>query len=98
LKPAICPVCGRFAIEVQGDMVEFANYAPLPQGYLGHPQGLEWFCNDHLSAAKSASAMPSEEAIKFLKQKYGTSNTPPVQSPDPRNENIVSRFFRFLKS
>ena len=98
MKPAICPVCGRSAIEAHGDMVEFADYAPLPEGYLGHPQGLEWFCDEHLSAAQAASGKPSEEAIKSLKQQYGVVNLPPVQSAKPVNENFVGRFFRFLKS
>lgn len=75
-------------------MVEFANYAPLPQGYLGHPEGLEWFCDDDLAAAKSVADKSSEDAIRFLKSKYGTpSMAYPTQ---PRRENVVKRFLRYF--
>lgn len=28
-------------------MVQFRDYKPLPEGYAGQPQGLEWFCREH---------------------------------------------------
>jgi len=79
-------------------MVEFAEYAPQPEGYLGHPQGLEWFCDDHLIAARAVSGKSSEEAIELIKLQYGVvKNTPPIQSTKPTNQSLVSRVFRFLK-
>jgi len=79
-------------------MVEFADYAPLPEDYIGHPQGLEWFCNDHLNAAQALSDKSYEEAIKVLKAQFRATNNPAEQSTQPANRNTISRFFGFLKS
>ena len=39
----------------------------LPDGMVGHPSGLEWFCGEHLTRARSFAHLPLEEAMERLR-------------------------------
>lgn len=79
-----------------GDWVEFADYSPLPDDQIGHPQGMEWFCDQHLSFAQSVSNLPSDEAIKKIREKFGKANaTKPLQT---RKASLARCIFGFFKS
>ena len=71
MKPAVCIICGNSSSQIEGDWVEFSDYVPLSKNEIGHPKGLEWFCRNHLSAAKSFANYPSEDGIYLLKNKFG---------------------------
>ena len=62
-------------------MVQFKDYQPLPDGLTGHPQGLEWFCNEHLQGAEELSHLHSKEAIAQLRNAEMKS---PSMMPDVR--------------
>lgn len=85
MRPAICQLCGKPAIAElspnQGDWVEFADYQRLEHFPLGHPVGLEYFCDQHLAAAKVLASSTAEAAIKELKEQYG--NLPPYKMTIP---------------
>jgi len=93
VKPAICPVCGTSAIQSKGDHVEFSDYEPLPSDYIGHPHGYEWFCADHLEAAKSMSNLPAENVIKALRDKF-SENTNQPQTNSPVKAGAISRIIK----
>jgi hypothetical protein len=53
-------------------LVEFADFRPLPNGMVGHPRGLEWFCDLHLPAARGLAHLLSGEAMQRLEEHFGT--------------------------
>jgi hypothetical protein len=71
MKPPICEFCGndfRGDSPLRGELVRFADYAPLPEGIVGHPQGLAWFCGEHLEVARSLQERPLPEALKIMRE------------------------------
>ncbi len=70
MMPPECPVCGR---DLRSDpdlkfgQVRFANFEPIDGP--GHPEGLVWFCVDHLDAAKELEHLSSSDAIRELREK-----------------------------
>lgn len=77
MKPPYCFLCHKdcrcaaLHLNAGGDFVQFADFVPLPHGMAGHPQGLEWFCPEHLPAAKTLVLKKSSEALYDLQQTYG---------------------------
>ena len=69
MKPPICEFCGKdFRDDMKnGGMVRFANYEPLPQGMVGHPKGLAWFCGEHLETAESLQGHSLPDALKMMR-------------------------------
>ena len=69
MKPPICEFCGKdFRTESKdGGLVRFADYKPLPQGMVGHPKGLAWFCGQHLEKADSLQDRSLPEALKLMR-------------------------------
>jgi hypothetical protein len=83
MKPPICHLCHRHFREAnaQFDLVEFADYRPLPEGYIGHPHGLEWFCQEHLAAAQAHSSDTVEAAMHALRKTFGLLAEAPQSKP-----------------
>ena len=52
-------------------MVRFANYTPLPDGVIGHPTGLAWFCRRHLRAARSLADESLSDALQAMGMQKG---------------------------
>jgi len=79
MKPPICPVCHRTTSDRvwfrRGGYVEFADYAPLPNGMVGHPRGYEWFCGKHRRAAEKLASGSLTNALAIL-----TGQRPPANS------------------
>ncbi|BBA36912.1 putative uncharacterized protein [Methylocaldum marinum] len=74
MKPAVCGVCGKSAIESHnGDWVTFSDYKHPDNEEIGHPDGLEWFCEMHLEEAKSLSTLVSREALEELRNRHPTT-------------------------
>lgn len=86
MKSPICYLCNKdfrsefFYAGTGGTLVQFKDYQPLPQGAVGHPQGLEWFCNEHLQAAQDLGAYSTAEALFKLTETYGPF---PAYEPKP---------------
>ena len=73
MQPPICALCGvRF--DAGAATVRFSDYRPLPDGMVGHPHGLVWFCGAHLEAAGAVAHLPTEQALTTLR------STPPRSS------------------
>ena len=67
MKPPQCALCGeRFDPAEGGGLVRFADYQPMPEGVVGHPRGLEWFCSAHLEMARSRSYLEAADAIQEM--------------------------------
>ena len=85
MKPAVCFLCGKSAIEEpqdnKGDWLKFADYQQDSSTSLTHPEGLEYVCNEHLSAAKLLINKSSKEALLELQQKYGKFDKAIYQGP-----------------
>ena len=75
MKPAICFLCGKPAAEEhfenKGDWIEFAEYNQENSISLEHPSGLEYLCDEHLSAAKILAEKSSREALTILRNQFG---------------------------
>jgi hypothetical protein len=74
MKPAVCALCGKFATDNSGDWLEFADYEARSSD-LSHPQGLVFFCDVHLSVAKSLSGLASEDALAKLQLTFPNTAT-----------------------
>ncbi len=77
MRPPICAVCYK-RFSNGGGLVRFvlteeeqkrAEKFKQP-GYVGHPPGLEWFCDEHWQAAKDLSNLTKTEALKQLRLKF----------------------------
>lgn len=68
MKPPVCSVCDRQFEPNVDSLVAFADYEPLPEDIVGHPQGLEWVCPEHIQAARSLRHLDSESAIARLRR------------------------------
>ena len=74
MRPPICAVCDRdFRDDLEdndlaGDVVTFIDYEDLPEGMVGHPKGVEWFCSKHIKKAKILSHLSSKVAIYQIQQ------------------------------
>ncbi|HUY25162.1 MAG TPA: hypothetical protein VMV09_07660 [Candidatus Saccharimonadales bacterium] len=72
--PPICAVCLReaasvpdaFPLPLLEHLVYFADYEADPEAMPGQPQGVEWFCIDHLEAAKASSHLPTDRALRII--------------------------------
>jgi hypothetical protein len=95
MKPPVCLLCGKFAGEEsptnRGDWVVFADYDPHHEPSLMHPDGLEYYCDEHVEAAKAQSLKTSSEALLELQKQFGTVFEGPRRKP-------TSWWKRFLMS
>ena len=77
MKSEYCWLCGRdfrcelFYAQSGGELIRFRDFAPLPDGVVGHPRGLEWFCRTHAPAARDLSHLDSASALTELQRQFG---------------------------
>lgn len=80
MKPAVCLLCGKASIDEPspnaGDWVRFADFRPLDAGALGHPTGLEYYCDEHVEAARRLDSYTAAQALETLRGQFGDSLTP----------------------
>jgi hypothetical protein len=69
-------------------LVQFSDFEPLPDGCVGHPGGLEWFCRDHALAAQSLSHLDTETALAELRLRYGAFPEPEPDSTLVRDPSL----------
>lgn len=67
MRPPICDLCHERFSAQNGGLVRFSNYTPLPDGMVGHPKGLAWFCPTHIEAARTLTELTRREAISELR-------------------------------
>ncbi len=62
MKQPICAVCHKWG---KCKLVRFANYKPLDENINddNHPEGLEWFCDKHITCARKLMYLNSYNAI-----------------------------------
>lgn len=74
MEPAVCSVCGRPAVleklGKEGDWLNFADYQEEDKAALAHPDGLHYFCSEHVGPASKLVHMNSSEALDQLKSVY----------------------------
>jgi hypothetical protein len=87
-KPSVCELCRKpHSYETgttKGDWLEFANYVPAPprEITIGHPEGLAYYCDDHVEAARKLVKMADTDALIELRNNYGDVKwQPPVVTP-----------------
>lgn len=76
MRPPICAICKKRFAPSDGGKVYFKETEEQKEynkrfdepGFVGHPSHLEWFCEDHIEAAKELKNLSSTEAIKELKK------------------------------
>jgi hypothetical protein len=91
MTPQYCCLCKKdfrceyFHTGGGGKLVRFRDYRALPLGVSGKPNGLEWFCNEHLTAAQDLAHKNTEEAMSELRQQFGEFAGPewPAHSTGP---------------
>lgn len=82
MRPPICELCSERFDPAEGGLVQFAGHEPLPEGMVGHPRGLGWFCPRHLAAAEALSGLTMSEALARLRR---------TQSPWQRLRGLFKR-------
>ncbi len=84
MRPPICYSCRkRFSPSKEGGKVRFKlseedkvyNKRFEKEGFVGHPKGLEWFCEKHIEKAKSLKHLTIKEASSLLKNGQKVSET-----------------------
>jgi hypothetical protein len=82
VKPQYCWLCGRdfrsewFHTGAGGELVRFRDCEPLPDGYVGQPDGLEWFCREHAPAARALAHLDANTALVELRRQFGEFPVP----------------------
>ena len=66
MKPAICSICGKFP--AAGDWVAFQDHDERQPIGLSHPPGLEYFCDEHVGAARRLVSLDTASALATLKK------------------------------
>lgn len=72
MQPPICDFCHRDQRDEPGlefALVIFRDYRPIDGP--GHPDGLLWFCQDHLGAARSLTHLDSGAALRRMRETDG---------------------------
>ena len=64
MRPPFCAYCRE--LTEGASQVAFADYYPLPDGIIGHPDGLEWFCAKHVASAVKYRHLTVDEALKKI--------------------------------
>lgn len=94
MRPAVCKVCNTSAIQSpNGEWIQFSDYKSLDDEEIGHPDGLEWFCENHVEAAKLLSNKNYSDAIGELRSKYASSTNNIIKRKD--NRKWWQRFINF---
>jgi hypothetical protein len=70
MRPPTCRICGRqFDPDGGGALLTFRradDHRESPAGQTDHPPHQEWFCADHVDAAREYTYLTREEALARL--------------------------------
>jgi hypothetical protein len=97
MKPGICVLCGKPCVDEiapnEGSYVKFSDYEEPEIFSLDDPTGMEYFCDEHVKAAKALSTFTSKDALAALKKQLGV--IPEYKSP--RRIGLLKRIFSIMK-
>lgn len=98
MKPGICALCGKSCVVEEiafnkGSYVKFSDYKKVESFSLDYPTGVEFFCDEHVTAAKALTTFTTKEAIVALKKQFGVI---PEYKP-PRRIGLLKRIFSSIK-
>ncbi len=74
MRPPVCAICDRDIrdirdirdeSELEFDLVQCADFEPIEGP--GHPNGLEWFCADHIEPARKLKNLKRRDAVNRIK-------------------------------
>lgn len=77
MRPPICVICENdFRHDTEGGLLSFQltekekenNKRFEESGFVGHPDGLEWFCEKHHKMAKKYQHLTLAQAIQKIKE------------------------------
>lgn len=82
MRPPVCAICNKKLEEKEGGLLSFAltvsqvseNKRAAENGFIGHPEGLEWFCGKHYDKAKQLTSLPLREAIALIRNSESDKN------------------------
>lgn len=74
MRPPICALCDQDALD-GGDIIDFKKGPSdlewdrkAERGdWIGHPPYADWFCKDHIAAAREVAHLSLPEAMRILK-------------------------------
>jgi hypothetical protein len=69
MEPPICALCGRDQRdepELAFDLVSFREHETLD--FPGHPDGVLWFCQEHVEDARNLDFLLADEALRRLRK------------------------------
>ncbi len=69
MRPPICAICDRDQRDhpdLEFDLVTFREVEKLD--HPGHPDGMEWFCQDHAEEAKKRVHLLCDEALRQIRK------------------------------
>ena len=97
MKPGICVLCGKLCVDEippnEGSYVKFSDYQELEICSLDDPIGMEYFCDEHVKAARVLSSFTSKDALVALQKQHGV--IPEYKSP--RRIGLLKRIFSIIK-
>ncbi|MCB1207613.1 MAG: hypothetical protein KDN18_25400 [Verrucomicrobiae bacterium] len=73
MQPPICDFChrdGRDHPTLEFALVTFRDYRPIDRP--GHPDGMLWFCEDHVAAARTLKHLDSGPALRRMRETEAT--------------------------
>ncbi|MCA9563049.1 MAG: hypothetical protein KC561_06150 [Myxococcales bacterium] len=79
MRPPICDICGADALDNGGGLVRFAlrpsdqrwlDRAEADPDFVGHPPNQEWYCGEHIEAARALDQLAIDEATAKLRDQY----------------------------
>lgn len=101
MKPGICVLCGKACVDEipsnEGSYVKFSDYQEPEIFSLDDPVGMEYFCDEHVEAARLLSSLTSKEALTDLKNQFGCSPEYKKKDISPRRSGLLKRIFSIRK-
>lgn len=97
MKPGICVLCGKPCVDEvapnTGDYIKFSDYQEPAEFSLDDATGMEYFCDEHVNAAKDLSSFTSKDALAALKDQFGII----IKYKPPRKIGLLKRVFSIMK-
>lgn len=100
MNPARCSVCGIHATQEtgvrRGQWLAFADHRPEDTAMLSHPQGLAYFCGEHLPGASALQHLTAAEAVAQLREQHPSEAETPGR-PHAQPATGLRRLFKKFK-
>ncbi len=97
MKPATCVVCGKYFRDIPegltGDWVNFSDFEKADPEALSDDLGREFFCDEHVAAARELSHLTSKEAVERLRNQFGLEDPFEKRARETTHKGFWSRIF-----